>query len=279
MTRKTATENKPKTTSAKQARGKAVQAGALVSPKKQQQFTAACDKVIYSVREENGIGTLSEKTVHAVLKNYLEPDISYHEVKTGRYYADIHTPDGIFEIQTRQFNKLRSKLEAFLPDYSVTVVYPIPHIKYLRWVDETTGEISPPHKSPKKGVFQNVFYELYKIKPYLTHPNFHLLLIMMDLEEYRFLNGWSRDRKKGSSRSDGIPTSLYAEEAIITLSDYRKLIPDTLPEIFSVKDFAKAAHITQTVAQPAINVLYYVEAIDRVGKAGNAFLYKRKETL
>lgn len=276
MPRKSVTANKEKNPPVKKPPAKAVLPESFVCPEKQRAFAAACDKVIYAVREENGIGTLSEKTVHAVLKNYLEPDTGFHEIKTGRYFADVRTPDGIFEIQTRQFNKLRSKLEAFLPDYSVIVVYPIPHIKYLRWVDEATGEISPPHKSPKKGVFQSVFYELYKIKPYLTHPNFHLLLIMMDLEEYRFLNGWSRDRKKGSSRSDRIPTSLYAEEAIDTLSDYRKLIPDTLPETFTVKDYAKAARITQTAAQPAINVLYYVGAIDRIGKSGNAFLYERR---
>ena len=171
-------------------------------------FLDACDRVIHTEHTENGIGTLSEKTVHSVLKNYLEPDTSFHEIRTGRYVADIRTPDGIYEIQTRQFTKLRNKLEAFLPEYSVTIVYPIPHIKYLRWIDEQTGEISPARKSPKKGVFQSVFYELYKIKPYLTHPNLHLLLMLIDLEEYRFLNGYSKDRKKGSTRSDRIPTAL-----------------------------------------------------------------------
>lgn len=250
-------------------------AGFLVSSETQARFAKACDKVIHTVHEENGIGTLSEKTVHSVLKNYLEPDTSFHEVKTGRYYADIRTPEGIIEIQTRQFNKLRSKLEAFLPEYSVTVVYPIPHIKYLRWVDIQSGEISKAHKSPKKGVFQSAFYELYKIKPFLTHPNFHLLLLLIDLEEYRFLNGWSKDRKKGSSRSDRIPTALYAEEAIHSVSDYKKLIPDDMPDPFTTKDYAKAARISLTVAQTAVNVLHHVGAVARIGKNGRAYIYRR----
>ncbi len=238
-------------------------------------FLSVCDNIIHSTHVENGIGTFKEKTVHSILKNYLEPDTSYHEIRTGRYVADIRTPDGIYEIQTRQFNKLRNKLEAFLPEYSVTVVYPIPRIKYLRWIDEKTGEISPARKSPKKGVFQSVFYELYKIKPYLTHPNFHLLLMLIDLEEYRFLNGYSKDRKKGSTRSDRIPTALYASETIMSVCDYQKLIPAELSDTFTAKDFAKACHVNMTIAQPAVNVLTYVGAIEHIGKSGRAYLYKK----
>ena len=37
-----------------------------------------------------GIGTLSEKTIHAVLKNYYEPNIDYHEVVIGKFVADIY---------------------------------------------------------------------------------------------------------------------------------------------------------------------------------------------
>ena len=247
----------------------------IVSCSNDERFLAACDRIIHTEHIENGIGTLSEKTVHSVLKNYLEPDTTYHEIKTGRYVADIRTPDGIYEIQTRQFNKLRNKLEAFLPEYSVTVVYPIPHIKYLRWIDGQTGEITPARKSPKKGVFQSVFYELYKIKPYITHPNFHLLLMLIDLEEYRFLNGYSKDRKKGSTRSDRIPTALYASETIMNVADYNKLIPDELTDTFTVKDFAKACHITLTIAQPAVNVLTHVGVLEHIGKHGRAYLYKR----
>lgn len=247
----------------------------IVSCSNDERFLAACDRIIHTEHIENGIGTLSEKTVHSVLKYYLEPDTSFHEVKTGRYVADIRTPDGIYEIQTRQFNKLRNKLEAFLPEYSVTVVYPIPHIKYLRWIDGQTGEITPARKSPKKGVFQSVFYELYKIKPYLTHPNFHLLLMLIDLEEYRFLNGYSKDRKKGSIRSDRIPTALYASETIMSVDDYKKLIPDELDDTFTAKDFAKACHVNMTIAQPAVNVLTHVGALKHIGKRGQAYLYQR----
>ena len=105
-------------------------------------FRQACDKIIREERARNGIGTLGEKTLHAVLKAYLEEDMNYHEIKVGGYYADICRAHDIIEIQTAGFNRLRDKLNAFLPDYRVTVVYPIPQIKYLSWIDEESGEIT-----------------------------------------------------------------------------------------------------------------------------------------
>ena len=87
-------------------------------------FVNAKDKIIGKAHNNKGIGTLSEKTLHAVLKLYYEPDEDKHEVAMSGYYADIYNDKGIIEIQTRQLNKLRDKLSVFLQDYHVTVVYP-----------------------------------------------------------------------------------------------------------------------------------------------------------
>ena len=155
-----------------------------------------------------GIGTLQEKTVHAILKHYLIPFTEYHEVKVGKYIADIFFEGEIIEIQTSNFNLLRKKLEAFLPCYEVTIVYPIPDQKWLIWFDENTGELSNKRKSPKNGSKYDIFYQLYKIKAFLLDENLHFKIILMDMEEYRLLNGWSKDRKRGSSRYDRIQNTL-----------------------------------------------------------------------
>lgn len=47
---------------------------------------------------------------------------------------------------------MRRKLDAFLKIYPVTIVYPIPHVKWLSWIDEESGEMSPKRKSPKKEI-------------------------------------------------------------------------------------------------------------------------------
>jgi hypothetical protein len=238
-------------------------------------FQQACDTVIDQIRESHEIGTLSEKTIHAVIKNYLAPDTSSHEIKIGNFYADILNDQGIIEIQTRNFDKLRRKLEVFLELKPVTIVYPIPYIKMLRWVNEETGEISPPRKSPKKGSPYIIFPELYKIKNYLLHPNLKLHIILMDLEEYRLLNGWSKDKKKGSTRSDGIPSKLVEEIYIKDITEYEKLIPPGLNENFTTMDFRKVTGLSQKYAFSALNILNYVGAIKKVGKKKQAYLYSR----
>ena len=105
-------------------------------------FTAAKERIIGKNRERNGIGTLSEKTVHAVLKNYYAPDETQHEIPVEGCVADIFNGKEIIEIQTRSFDRMRPKLERFLPLYPVTIVYPIPYCKHVFWIDEETGEIS-----------------------------------------------------------------------------------------------------------------------------------------
>lgn len=241
----------------------------------QEKFVKACDTVIYSEVVREGIGTLSEKTLHAVLKNYFEPNISNQEIKIGRHYADIYNGDEIIEIQTKQFNKLRNKLAAFLPEHKVTIVYPIAHEKILYWVNEETGEITKGRKSPKRGSKYQIFKELYYIKSYLNNPNLQFCITLVDLEEYRFLNGWSKDRKKGSSCSDRIPVRIQ-DEIIVGNSSYNTLIPEDLIENFTSKDFAKSAKVPLGLAQIALNILTEVNAVERIGKKGNLILYNRK---
>ena len=198
----------------------------------QDAFQAAKDKIIGIDRQRFGIGTLSEKTVHAIVKNYLQPDEDYQEIPIENYVADIYQNGEIIEIQTRSFDKMRNKLKAFLPLYPVTIVYPIPREKKIIWIDEESGELSAPRKSPLKGTRYNIFPELYKIKMFLKDPNIRLKLILMDMEEYKLLNGWSKDKKKGSSRYDRIPTNLVEEIEINCVEDYMQFVPYELEDEF-----------------------------------------------
>lgn len=242
-----------------------------------QLFTRVCDEVIGQRQGMNGIGTLGEKTVHSVLKSYYSPDSINHEIRVGGFVADICTGNEIIEIQTRSFNKLRRKLQAFLAFAPVTIVYPVPYIKYLRWVNPQTGEISPPRKSPKTGTPYMIFPELYRIKDFLLNPNLNLKIVLINLEEYRFLDGWSQDKKKGASRCDRIPLELVREVPINSLEEYQVLIPDTLGEEFTSHDYKKASGLPIGQAQTALNILHYIGVVDRIGKKGHSFLYKRQK--
>lgn len=242
-------------------------------------FETAKKKIIGVDRQRLGIGTLSEKTVHAILKNYYEPDEDKQEIPIEKYVADIYADGEIIEIQTRQFNKMRDKLTAFLPLYPVTIVYPIPREKWIIWIDEESGELSKKRKSPVKGNPYVAFPELYKIKMFLKDPNLRLKFAMMDVEEYKLLNGRSRDKKKGASRYDRIPTELVEEVEINCLQDYMQFVPYELHGEFTSKEFAKAAHIPVSLAQTVLNILYHVGILTRVGKKGSMYLYEVLEIL
>ena len=207
-------------------------------------------------------------------KLYFEPNSDFHEVKVSGFVADICNAEGIIEIQTRSLGKLKRKLEVFLQNMPVTIVYPIAHTKYLCWVDEETGAVTGRRKSPKTGSAWDLFRELYQLRSFLTHPNFCVCAALIDLEEYRLLNGWSRDKKKGSTRYDRIPIQLVELIYLMTEEDYRAIIPNTLPKKFTSKDFSKAVHISLSSAQRALLILYQLGVVQRVEKQKNAYIYE-----
>ncbi len=239
-----------------------------------ERFETARNKVIGRQPKRTGIGTLQEKTVHAVMKHYYAPDEAMHEITVGNYVADIYTGEGIMEIQNGNFYKMRGKLDAFLPLCPVTVIYPIPHKKWLIWVDEESGECSAKRKSPRTGSVYLAFAELYRIKNYLTNDKLRFRFPLVDMEEYRLLNGWSRDKKRGSSRYDRIPVALFDEMVIEKREDYLQFLPNSLPEKFTAADLAQAAKIPARTAGLAVHVLCYLEVIGRIGKKGRAYLYQ-----
>jgi len=147
--------------------------------------------------------------------------------------------------------------------------------KWLLWIDESTGEVTKKRKSPKTGQPYEVFYELYKIKNYLCHENLSICIVLLDLEEYRYLNGWSNDRKRGSTRYNRIPADIAGEMIIHSPAEYSKLIPSQLESRFTSKDFMKASGLSLAVSQTALNVLHSVGAVTRCGKIGNAYIYER----
>ena len=59
--------------------------------------------------------------------------------------------------------------------------------------------------------------------------------------------------------------------------DYMQFVPYGLAEPFTFREFAKAAHIRNALAQSALPILTDAGALERVGKKGNAWLYRVKE--
>ena len=241
-------------------------------------------------RLPEGIGTQSERLVHAALKYYFAPDEASHEVRIrgkrpdGTNYshvADIFQKERghIYEIQTRGFERLRQKLEDFLQDYTVTVVYPIPHIRYISWVDPETRETSEKRKSPKTGRTSDILPEIYALPDVMMHPNLEFLAVLMDIEEFRYLDGWSRDKKHGSHRMERLPLRIEREEVLKVPQDYLSLLPDTLPDPFFRAELLKALRLSGRKGNSAVRVLERAGVIEHIGQIERKFIYARKDIL
>ncbi len=227
-----------------------------------------------------GVGTLSEKYLHALLKNFYEPNNTYHEVKVDRFTADICRGNEIIEIQTRQLNRLREKLEAYmLLGYKVKVVYPIPRNRWLLWVDNETGVTTKRRKSPVVGSFLSAFFELYKIKYFLDWDNLTVELLLFDAEEYRNLDGYGKSKKYRSTRLEMMPLEFVDSLTLSSPKDYLVFLSESLPPIFKSSDFAKLNKTDLSYANTVLNVLTYLGVITKCGKDKQSFLYKANRNL
>ena len=227
--------------------------------------------------QEPIIGTLNEHTLHLALKHYCEPNAVYHEIPCMGFVADILRGGEIVEIETRSFANVKRKLDAFLEEHTVTVVYPIAVRKWVIWIDPATGALSEKHRSPKKGRSLDVVYELYKLLPYLTHPRFRLKLILCEVEEYKRRDGWSHDGKRGATREERIPIGFLGEQTFACPADYERLA-DVIPDgEFTAAAFAKANKLKGRYPWYALKILTAVGIVEQCGQRGRAFLYRRCE--
>ncbi|MGN0474370.1 MAG: hypothetical protein ACI4IJ_04705 [Acutalibacteraceae bacterium] len=232
---------------------------------------------------QNSIGTLGEKSLHAVLKQYYESDGSRHEIPVGSYIADIVGEHGIIEIQTRNFIKFKPKLTELLDSARVTVVHPIINQKRIINTEYDTGEVTSSRKSPKHGGVFTCIHELYAVKPLLAHPNLTIRLPVLCADEIRVYGVHTRRRKiqhtrRGEYISDIIPTDIIDEITLDCPNDYRVFLPPDLPSEFGSAEFAKAAGTDIYTARRAVNILNSMQLIEKTGKNGNKIIYTLKST-
>lgn len=230
-----------------------------------------------SIDKSMGIGTQKEKILHRTIKYYLTLDESCFEHKVDSFIVDVYKENIIFEIQTSAFMRLVPKLTHLLKTHKVTVVYPTFERKMIYKTNPETGEITGPRKSPINGYFET-FIELYRIRPFLLHPNFSLKLLVFDLDEYRTSCEKEYHFSKGYTKEIDIPKRLVCEYNFITPVDYLSFISeDNLSKPFTLKDFVSSNHITIKQAGITIRVLEGLGICQRIGKLGRSFLYQIKK--
>ncbi|MBR2722081.1 MAG: hypothetical protein IKB75_04810 [Clostridia bacterium] len=228
---------------------------------------------------EDGIGTMQEKRLHAVIKHYLCSDPNCHEVglEGSRYIADVRMGDAIFEVQTGSFAPMREKIAYCLShtDAVVTVVHPISVIKWVSWVDAETATVSPRRKAPKERI-EDLLCELYPLRELLGNPRLRFRLLLLETQDFRVLSK-QKNRKRGAERYERMPLSLIDEIEFSSREDFRRFIPNELPTHFTVKQFSVLSGIRGVDAYSAVRVLTSLGLFDTGEKIGRSMGFVRRD--
>ncbi len=225
------------------------------------------------------IGTLNEKPLHDALKRWYSQPGDIFEVPLDGSVIDIVRGDLLIEIETKNFSSIKRKLEKLTTNHPVRLVYPIPQTKWITKLNLSDGEPAPVsrRKSPRRGTFEDVFYELVRLPKLLRNPNFSLELLLIEEEEVRRFDGVRGWRRRGWATEERKLLRVVDRRVFNTPADMQAFIPVTLAEPFSVADLAAATGINRKLAGKMVYCLRAMGCITQTGKTGNAILYSRQQ--
>lgn len=250
----------------------------IMSHPDNERFEMIKNRILNVSRGNTGIGSLSEKSVHAVLKSYYAPNDDMIEVAINGFVADVCFDRNIYEIQTRQFYTMKRKLDAFLPEFDVTIVYPLPVKKTILRVDPDSGHITSRRVSPRKPGIYDVFYELYGIRDYLKNRHLHIKITSLEIEDIRFTGLTEQHGRRKRPLSDLVPVRILDETDIMDIRDMMMFVPPQLNEEFTCSEFARAAGIGTELARYVTGLLRITGILERNGRKGREYLYQVNES-
>lgn len=202
----------------------------------------------------SGIGQLSERSLHAALKEHLRQPGDELEVKLGRYVIDIVRGDLLIEVQTRHLYALRPKLRRLLDDgWRIHLVHPLPA---ERWIvrQDAAGQPLSRRKSPKRATICDIFSELVRVPDLAAHPNLTLEALLIREEQVWRDDGQGSWRRGRWSLVDRRLLGVAGSAVFARPADYLALLPP-LPEPFTNADLAAATGWNRHLAGKATYAL------------------------
>lgn len=229
-----------------------------------------------SERTDAGIGTYKEKTLHNILKNFFCANTDCHETAYKGYIADIMEDGYITEIQSSSLSGLRGKLDTFLAENNVRIVFPLILKRHIVWIDPVTGDVSKSKGSVKPDSIYVLIRQLIYITEYLRDPLLTLTVVWLNADDYRLLDGRGKDRKIGATKLDTVPTELVDIKDLQFPEDLEEFVPKSLPEVFTREEFSKAAHIKGRALWAVLKVLEEMRVIVKTDPDGRKHRYVRR---
>jgi len=223
--------------------------------------------------QSNSIGTLNEKTLHADLKWLFSESHDQLEKRVENFVIDIVRDDLLIEIQTANFTNIRKKLEKLVQNHKVCLVHPIVRDKWIINIDTKLDKTIRRRLSPKHCSYIDIFEELIRIPDMISHPNFAIEIILVQIEEVRENSGNGSWRRKGWSICDKKLISVLERKEFRNPSDFLNFIPKSLEPPFTNFELAHSLKKPLRLARKMSYCLRKMGMLKVIGKRGRAYLY------
>ncbi len=219
------------------------------------------------------IGTLSEKSLHASLKEWVSQPGDEFEVKVDGFFIDVVRGQTLIEIQTRHLYAMKRKLTKLLANgHEIRLLHPIARDKWI--VRETAvGEPINRRKSPKRGQTLDIFKEMVRLTGLIPHPNLTIEVLLTQEEEILRDDGQGSWRRKRWSIHDRLLLNVVEQRSFTTPADYLAVLPERLERPFTNKDLAHALACRPDLATKITYTLCQMKLLEITGKQGRSNLY------
>jgi len=225
----------------------------------------------------NGIGTLSERSLHASIKDWYAKSGDEIEAQVDGFFIDILRDDLLVEIQTRHLYAMRRKLVKLLgKGHNILVLHPIP---IQKWICKVTldGEQISRRRSPKRGRYLDIFRELVRMADLMVKPGLSIGVLLTEQEEIWRDDGQGSWRRRGWSLIDQRLIGVRDQQIFKTPTDFKKLLPTELPVRFTTRDLARILGCQPALAGKIAYSFYKMAVFERVGRQGRAYVYQTLE--
>lgn len=216
-----------------------------------------------------------ESSLHSAIKEWYFHEGDKLEARVGGYVIDIKRGNLLIEVQTANFSAIKAKLQHLLNRHKVRVVYPIPKQKWIIHKSTTGEDTFGRRRSPRKGCLLDLFNELIRIPSLFYNDNLSIEVVLVEEEEIWRNDGRGTWRRKGASIQDRKLIRVFERELFEHKTDFLKVLPKDLPELFTNRNLAESLGIHISQSRRITYSLRKIGVIAQVGKNGNQMLFKR----
>ena len=216
---------------------------------------------------------MNERALHSEIKKVYSLPGDKFEVKLDNYVVDILRGNLVIEVQTKNFSAIKGKLETLIEKHKVRLVYPLTEKKWITYLTKENLVISR-RKSPKKGRLTDLFRELVMISHVVGDENFSLEVLLIDEEEVRCNDGKGSWRRRGVSIKERRLLQVNSRILFQNMTDYLKVLPDSLNQVFTNRELSKLAKIPLRTARQITYCLRRSDAILLAPKRGRELTFQ-----